>query len=149
MNSIIWYEEQRRKKKQSEHKCPLCGMTYSGHGNNPYPFQVENCCNNCNAKFVIPMRMFLNNKTPKYAVVFDTNGNIRPVKPKGDKFSLEELQSLVGGLIEVYPKRFNNRLVICNEEGLIKRLKKNEIFKKYSLKSLVGDIVLCPPNLFD
>lgn len=114
MNSIIWYEEQRRKKKQNEHKCPLCGMTYSGHGNNPYPFQVENCCNNCNAKFVIPMRMFLNNKTPKYAVVFDTNGNIRPVKPKGDKFSLEELQSLVGGLIEVYPRRFNNRLVICN-----------------------------------
>lgn len=38
MNSIIWYEEQRRKKKQNEHKCPLCGMTYSGHGNNPYPF---------------------------------------------------------------------------------------------------------------
>jgi hypothetical protein len=95
------------------------------------------------------MRMFLNNKTPKYAVVFDTNGNIRPVKPKGDKFSLEELQSLVGGLIQLYPRRFNNLLVICNEEGLIKRLRKNEIFKKYSLATLVGDIVLCPNNLFE
>lgn len=73
--------------------------------------------------------MVLNNKTTKYAVVFDTNGNIRPVKPKGDKFKLEELQSLVGGLIGLYPKKFNNRLVICNEEGLIRRLKKTKYSK--------------------
>ena len=40
-------------------KCPLCGKSFIGFGNNPEPLaKYENrCCDDCNNRFVIPARI--------------------------------------------------------------------------------------------
>ena len=41
-------------------KCVLCGDDYRGWGNNPEPvksFDDGQCCNSCNAVYVIPARL--------------------------------------------------------------------------------------------
>lgn len=37
--------------------CSICGQTFQGHGNNPAPFQGEECCDRCNILAVIPARL--------------------------------------------------------------------------------------------
>lgn len=43
-------------------KCNLCGKEIKGFGNNPDPL-IENdddrCCDECNDKYVIPMRIYM------------------------------------------------------------------------------------------
>ena len=37
--------------------CCICGKEFEGYSNNPYPIKKEGeCCNDCNAKYVIPAR---------------------------------------------------------------------------------------------
>ena len=38
--------------------CPICGRTFKGFGNNPYPIAEGRCCNECNGT-VIMMRLML------------------------------------------------------------------------------------------
>lgn len=42
-------------------KCCLCGETFYGYGNNPYPFCEDDadacCCDYCNSSKVIPSRI--------------------------------------------------------------------------------------------
>jgi len=43
-----------------EYTCCLCGKTYIGWSNNPYPLSTkegDECCNECNYTKVIPARM--------------------------------------------------------------------------------------------
>lgn len=43
-----------------EHFCCICGEPIAGYGNNPEPFMPAadgQCCDGCNLKFVIPMRI--------------------------------------------------------------------------------------------
>ena len=37
--------------------CSICGNMFSGYGNNPAPFQGEECCGRCNILAVIPARL--------------------------------------------------------------------------------------------
>jgi hypothetical protein len=37
--------------------CGVCLKKYDGWGNNPYPVICEPCCDNCNTKFIMPMRI--------------------------------------------------------------------------------------------
>lgn len=39
--------------------CDICNCQFDGYGNNPEPFSGETCCNDCNDRFVIPVRMCL------------------------------------------------------------------------------------------
>lgn len=41
----------------SKHKCVICGKSFEGYGNNAEPIQAGICCDECNAKQVIPARM--------------------------------------------------------------------------------------------
>jgi len=74
-----------------------------------------------------------------------TDGSITEVAPqskaKKKKFSLEELQAMVGGYIEcVYlPER---RIMVVNEEGLLKGLAPNLRASVFANQRLVGDCVL-------
>lgn len=43
-----------------EKKCCICERKLNGYGNNAYPIKEGMCCDNCNIKFVVPARMFLN-----------------------------------------------------------------------------------------
>ena len=40
--------------------CCICGKTFEGWGNNPYPVVKDEdarCCDDCNATYVIPARL--------------------------------------------------------------------------------------------
>jgi hypothetical protein len=36
--------------------CGICQKKYDGFGNNPYPINLDRCCDDCNVKYVIPRR---------------------------------------------------------------------------------------------
>jgi DNA-directed RNA polymerase subunit RPC12/RpoP len=39
-------------------KCVICNKEFEGYGNNPEPVKNKGrCCDECNAKFVIPARL--------------------------------------------------------------------------------------------
>ena len=61
------------------------------------------------------------------SIYLNSDGGFIEVKPKGEKFTLAELQQLVGGNIQiVYMEDDDNRVMVVNEDGLIKRLPFNE-----------------------
>ena len=82
------------------------------------------------------------------AVVYKTDGSKVFVEPQNKKeFTLEEMQSLVGGYVELIG-HFFNYLVLGDEEGGLKNKPYN---RTASLKfgfPLMGDIVFCPTELF-
>lgn len=53
-----------------EKKCCICGKEFIGMGNNPEPIMEGCCCETCNAKFVIPIRIFtLKRKLDNFEIV--------------------------------------------------------------------------------
>ena len=40
-------------------ECSICGSEDHGFGNNPEPFLGHKCCDDCNDRFVVPVRMVL------------------------------------------------------------------------------------------
>lgn len=52
-------------KTPNTHKCIICGKTFQGYGNDPWPVVIEEdceedevlCCDECNWKVVIPKRV--------------------------------------------------------------------------------------------
>jgi len=87
------------------------------------------------------------------AQLIKANGGVTEVKPvNGKKFSLEELQKFVagGGYIEKY--RAGNKVFIWDENGLNKRLPKNEKATDIlylecegmrNVQDIVGDVLIC------
>ena len=62
----------------------------------------------------------------KKANLYTTSDEIRPVEPKDGKyFSLKELQAFVGGNIQMIYLPHGD-IIIMNEDGLLKRLRKNK-----------------------
>lgn len=44
----------------SEKICSICGHAFTEFGNNPAPFpwdKDERCCDDCNTRFVVPLRL--------------------------------------------------------------------------------------------
>ena len=129
--------------------CSLCKKPFIGYGNNPAPFRGKSCCDECNHKYVITLRDFLGKENPKYALCFKEDGSIEKLRPKNKYFTLEELQVAVGGLIELYPFLFQDKLIVCDEVGLIKEREININFANFTSIELVGDILLCPKDIFE
>lgn len=70
------------------------------------------------------------------------DGSIKDVAPQnGTDYSLEELQSYVGGYIEAIP--IGSRYVVCNEEGLLLKLNYNRKASVITGIPLVGDVLIC------
>ena len=60
------------------------------------------------------------------ATYYKTNGEVKEVSPENGKFfTLEEMQKMVGGLIEIEPLP-SGKLIVVNEEGKLIGLEKNE-----------------------
>lgn len=38
-------------------KCCICGKEFEGWGNNPWPLEGDECCDDCNYEYVIPARI--------------------------------------------------------------------------------------------
>lgn len=82
------------------------------------------------------------------ATLIKSNGEESYVEPKnGHEFTLEELQGLVGGYIEMVP--LSGQIIVCDEEGLLKGLPVNKratIVARalgWSGDSFVGNVVIC------
>ena len=60
-NGIYLASEAEKAKWEKDHTlvCPICGKTFIGYGNNPYPIMKDgSCCDDCNL-WVILMRIWL------------------------------------------------------------------------------------------
>jgi hypothetical protein len=69
----------------------------------------------------------------------------------GRKFSLDELQALVGGYIEMVriPGDAGKRVLFVDEEGRLKGLKPNVRASHIAGQLIVGNAVLCSPKEVD
>jgi hypothetical protein len=74
--------------------------------------------------------------------VVRANGDIE-VAETNQSDLLKTLQSLVGGLIESVPMKYDpSHLVIANEEGLLMDLPWNKIASQLTRQEIVGDCVV-------
>jgi hypothetical protein len=39
------------------HACSICGEPYRGDGNDAGPVRAGSCCDDCNVRYVIPVRL--------------------------------------------------------------------------------------------
>ena len=86
------------------------------------------------------------------AKIIYCDGTSKHVEPKNGKdFSLEELQSIVGGYIEIHLLN-NNLIMVINEEGKLCDLEynavaTNEYRRVYATTDwIVGDVLICDSN---
>lgn len=84
------------------------------------------------------------------ARIIRANGEVETIKPKNGKdFQLEELQSIVGGYIEIINLDATNRLMVVDEEGKLKNKPYNELAttiirsETLLLDVVVGDVLVC------
>ena len=84
------------------------------------------------------------------AVVIKEDYTIREVEPKGEKFTLKELQEYVGGYIENYPQKFLPKCTVyCDEEGLLKGRDENVLLHDLYNLDLVGNVLIVPNSLIE
>lgn len=81
--------------------------------------------------------------------IYKTDGTIIAVEPKnGTDYSLEELQEIVGGYIEVLPLN-DDEIMVLNEEGKILGLDLNDNATALISEAgmwddfIVGDVLVC------
>lgn len=84
------------------------------------------------------------------ALIYRASGDVENVEPKnGTDFQLEELQAIVGGLIDYQMTNDGNDLIVFNDEGKLMELPYNENATKiyqervYEGDFLVGDVLIC------
>lgn len=88
------------------------------------------------------------NKITNYdACIVKTDGSITELKPlNGTDFTLEEMQGVVGGYIEVVGTMDESRVMVLNEEGKLKKLPLNSkataIYPNLA-DIIVGDVLVC------
>jgi len=73
-----------------------------------------------------------------------TEGKESVVMPEnGEVFTLKELQTLVGGFIEVVPQRVHpDKVYLCDAEGLLKGKDVNSVVTETTDYPVVGDILI-------
>ena len=83
------------------------------------------------------------------AKIYKMNGEVLDIEPKnGQDFQLEELQTIVGGLIQIIEIN-DTEIMVINEEGKLENLPLNEqataIYKKQVCEGdfIVGDVLIC------
>ena len=87
-----------------------------------------------------------------HGVFIKSNGEEVQVNPtNGSNFDLEEMQTYVGGYIEIIS--IENQSLVLNEEGKLKGLPVNEkasrMFKDFygNTDFIVGDVLICPSEM--
>lgn len=86
-------------------------------------------------------------KAAKVANWIKVDGTIIPVVPsKGSKFTLEEVQEMVGGFVEriTLPGR---TVMLVDEDGLPRGLPLNETASRLAARDIVGDVVVLPRGM--
>ena len=86
------------------------------------------------------------------ATLYEPSGRDSEYTPRnGKKFTLAELQALVGGYIVMVriPGDAGRRVFFVNEEGMLKKLRPNVRASQIAGQLLVGNAVLCSPKEVD
>lgn len=86
-------------------------------------------------------------KAAKVGMWVKVDGTIIPVLPKkGGKFTLEEIQEMVGGYVERLrlPK---NEVLLVDEEGIPKGKPLNRVISEMVGQPIVGDAVVVPRGM--
>lgn len=87
--------------------------------------------------------------------IIKADGTITDYKPAGKRITLEEMQKIVGGYIEIVSLRSEKKRMVVNEEGAIIPLKPNflatVIYRKEtgSQSAIFGDVLLTDWNDID
>jgi len=77
------------------------------------------------------------------ATLFHTNGKTSTILPQnGDKFSLDELQQIVDGFIEIIQVNEQGWLVM-DEDGKLKKMSENKKASDNFNYPLLGNVILC------
>lgn len=80
------------------------------------------------------------------ATIYRTDGTSEEVEPKnGTDFTLDELQAVVDGYIEIVPSR-DGRIIVLNEEGKLRELPVNlaaSVLYGNRYDFIVGDVLVC------
>ncbi len=131
-------------------KCSICGKEISGHGHNPFPVSfVGQCCDRCNDKVVMPVRLFMASRDKQnYAMLIKEN-EVVLVKPDKKYFTLKEKREMVGGYITVRPSCFPGYYDVVAEEGKLKKLYFNNLSYLMFNTEYVGNVLICPVKLFE
>lgn len=130
-------------------KCCICKNEFEGWGNNPHPITGKACCDDCNLRVVIPVRIFFNSLDKKNVALLIKEKSLELIKPKKKYFTLKELQECVEGRIEIISSPLPGYLVVCNEDGTLKELYWNELAHLLFEHELVGNVLICPVKIFE
>ena len=129
--------------------CSICGKEFEGWGNNARPFERGSCCDECNEEVVLKIRLFENNIVyDKYsALVIKPGKNIKKCLEYVSVKDVKDMQKYVGGYIEQYPRpEFTNFVFLVDEEGLLKRLPRNELAQELYGVRAVGNVLVISKN---
>lgn len=87
---------------------------------------------------------------PTASIWIKADGTQEEVYPAGNAWTLDEMQAKVGGYIEVIPAPFvgRDKIVLANEEGLLRKLPHNPNATLLVGRSLVGDVLIVPRGQF-
>ena len=128
-------------------KCSICNEEYDGYGNHTWPLKRKECCSKCNMNVVVPLRVYLSGVIKNQILCINTNGEC-VYKVEDKEVSLDTLQELVDGYIEVYPKKDKHFYYIVNEEGILKGMEYNMLANELLGIDVLGPVVLVPKHLF-
>jgi len=82
------------------------------------------------------------------AYIIKANGEAPTFNPaNGTDFTLEEMQEAVGGLIEIVYLDLHDRIMVVNEEGLLRDLPRNHVASILAKKTIVGNVIVMPSSM--
>lgn len=95
------------------------------------------------------LQRYIKGEHNKRMLVIEPNYALIYVDIDGEEATLKELQTLVGGYIEVYPSNNGKYIYLVDEEGLLKGKDFNQ--PAYDLLGVeaVGPVVLVPKEFFN
>jgi hypothetical protein len=84
------------------------------------------------------------------ATIIKISGEKENIEPENGKtFSLKELQEAVGGyiqLVSINDGEYAGKLMICDEEGLLKANQLNEEATRIAGQQIVGQVIIIEKN---
>lgn len=69
-------------------KCSICGKEIVGYGNSIYPLEGRKCCDECNMKVVMPVRIFIRSLPKRNNAMLIKENEVVLVKPDDKYFML-------------------------------------------------------------
>lgn len=86
-----------------------------------------------------------------FAVLIKAAHGPEMIEPdNGERFTLGEMQRLVGGYVEMVPRLTCGKSLkmYVDEDGLLKQLPVNGLASHLAQQTIVGDVVVCPTHMF-